>query len=409
MKPKRFLSILIDAAMALAMVLILASAAWAGPKYKVLHAFGAGKDGAGLWGSLLLNQKGKVYGTTTAGGSFGGGIVFELTPKATGGWTETILHNFDGNDGDGSNGALVFDPTGNLYGTTSFGGAFGYGTAFELSHGRDTWTENVLFSFPQPPTGYGCCPYAGLIIDEVGNLYGTAGTAFELTLGSKGWTATVLHNFTGRHGDGSGPYAGVILDAAGNLYGTTERGGTGAAGTVYQLRHTPSGWKESVLHDFPSFHNDGQVPGVGALVSDDSGNLYGTTDQGGSNSCVDVGCGTVFKLTAGSNGHWNETILYNFAGNAKGSGPGGGVVRDGAGNLYGTTVYGGTTSCDCGVVYKLAPNSKGKWEYTVLHRFTGYDGAQPDANLILDSKGNLYGTTATGGAGGAGVAFELIP
>jgi uncharacterized repeat protein (TIGR03803 family) len=178
---------------------------------------------------------------------------------------------------------------------------------------------------------------------------------------------------------------------------------------VYRLRRSASGWKESVLYSFGDFHDDGQIPGVGALVSDGSGNLYGTTVQGGRNTCVDVGCGTVFKLTPGANGDWKETILYSFKGNANGSGPGAGVVLDAAGNLYGTTVYGGTTSCSCGVVYKLAPGSSGKWTYTVLHRFTGSDGAQPDANLILDSKGNLYGTTITGGAGGYGVAFELTP
>jgi uncharacterized repeat protein (TIGR03803 family) len=397
----------------IAVVVILASAAWAGPKYKVLHAFTGGKDGGGLWGSLLVDNQGNIYGTTVAGGPKGkGGTVFKLTRQANDTWAEAILYNFcskpECKDGGGSSAGLIFDREGNLYGTTMDGGGpYTTGTVFEMKPGSNGWIFSTIHRFGRNDPANG--PYGGVVVDQLGNLYGVGGWAFELTLIHDHWKETLIHAFSCQHSGGCVVLDHPILDTTGNLYGTTERGGTRAAGTVYQLRHTSDGWKESVLHDFPSFHNDGQVPGVGALVSDDSRNLYGTTDQGGSNTCVDVGCGTVFKLTPGSNGDWKETILYNFAGNAKGSGPGGGVVRDGAGNLYGTTVYGGTTSCDCGVVYKLAPNSKGKWKYTVLHRFTGYDGAQPDANLILDSKGNLYGTTATGGASGAGVAFELIP
>jgi uncharacterized repeat protein (TIGR03803 family) len=380
------------------------------PKYKVLHAFGSGKDGGGLWGSLVFDRKGNLYGGTSGGGDYGYGTVFQLKPTAGGKWTERVLKSFKVNDpnGDEISGALFFGPVGNLYGTTTFGGAHGYGTVFELSHGADGWKENVLFSFPQPPTKYGCCPYAGVVMDPAGNLYGTAGSAFELSPGSYGWTVTVLHDFFGQHGDGYGPFAGVILDSPGNLYGTTEHGGGskncgGGCGTAYELRHMPDGtWKEAILHRFGSF-GDGAFPGVGALVLDKSGNVYGTTDIGGP-----AGYGTVFKLTHQANGRWKETILHSFTPGANGDHVSAGVVFDRVGNLYGTTIGGGA-GCDCGVVYKLAPQANGKWKYTVLHTFTGYDGAQPDANLILDKKGNLYGTTATGGAGGAGVAFELTP
>jgi len=158
-----------------------------------------------------------------------------------------------------------------------------------------------------------------------------------------------------------------------------------------------------MLHDFYTTDGDGAFP-EGPLILDSAGNLYGTTDIGGSS-----GNGTVYRLTRGSNGHWKETILQNFTGGSNGFGPSGGAVMDKFGNLYGVTVNGGDSSCGCGVVYKLAPGSKGKWKYTVLHRFTGYDGAQPVATPILDGKGNLYGTTATGGSGGAGVAFEITP
>jgi uncharacterized repeat protein (TIGR03803 family) len=388
-----------------------ALSAWAAPKYKVLHAFTGGDDGGGLWGSLVLDQQGVVYGTTVAGGpKGGGGTVFKLTRRANGTWAQTVLYNFcsqsNCTDGGGSTAGLMFDSAGNLYGTTRSGGAHVYGTVFELTPESGGWAETVLYSFPLP--GGGCCPYGGVVMDESGNLYGATYSAFRLSPGSGGWRAAVLHNFTGRHGDGGGPFAAPILDSAGNLYGTTEHGGTSkncgaGCGTVYQLRPLSGGkWKETILHSFGS-SADGAFPGVGALTMDSSGIFYGTTDVGGP-----AGYGTVFKLTPQANGRWKETILHSFTQGANGDHVSTGVVFDRAGNLYGTTIGGGS-QCGCGVVYKLAPQPGGKWKYTVLHRFTGYDGAQPDANLMVDSKSNLYGTTATGGTGGAGVVFEVTP
>jgi len=235
-----------------------------------------------------------------------------------------------------------------------------------------------------------------------------------------------------------GPAAGVIFDGAGNLYGTTISGGIGCAygcGTVYELTPESGGkWKETILHRFDNNGTDGVEPGFGALAMDAAGSLYGTTRGGGLNFCGGVGsrpagtapgrpaassgrtpgpqignCGTIFRLTKDAKGHWKETILYNFATGAPGFGPNSGVVIDTAGNLYGMTMYGGDLGCDCGVVYELSPVPKGQWTYTVLHRFVGSDGAQPDANLILDDEGNLYGTAVTGGQYGGGVAFELTP
>ena len=248
-------------------------------------------------------------------------------------------------------------------------------------------------------------PYAGVVMDHSGNLYGTAYSAFELSPGQGGWTVTVLHTFTGRNGDGAGASAGFIRDTAGNLYGTTEMGGSskdcgGGCGTVYKLHPLPNGrWKEAILHAFGS-PGDGAYPGVGALAMDAVGNLYGTTSG--------YNAGTVYKLTPGKRGRWKETILHKFHAGAGGNSPEAGVVLGKSGELYGTTGYGGT-GCDCGVVFKLAPGLKGRWKYTVLHRFTGYDGAAPGANLILDGKGNLYGTAKVGGPGGYGVAFEVTP
>ena len=379
----------------------------AGPKYKVLHAFGKGQDGAGTWGSLLLDSKGNLYGTSGGGGLYGYGTVFELTPKSGGKWSESILHSFNrnGQDGYGSTAGLILDKAGDLYGTTQFGGAYGYGAVFELMPKSENWAEQVLHSFN---ISDGCCPYGGLVGGDGGNLYGTGGVAFELTSASGGWTETVVHDFNRRHGDGYDPFAAPILDGNGNLYGTTEYGGAHNLGVVYELSPRAGGeWKEQILYDFcptgPPNCTDGHTPGVGALTMDSLGNVYGTTAGGG--YC----CGTVFRLTLQANGRWKETVLYNFKGGASGFEPSAGVVRDKAGDLYGTTVYGGSSQCDCGVVFKLSPRKSGRWEYTVLHTFIGSDGAQPDANLILDDKGNLYGTAATGGTGGAGVAFELTP
>jgi uncharacterized repeat protein (TIGR03803 family) len=304
---------------------------------------------------------------------------------------------------------LIFDPAGSLYGTTPVGGGpYTAGTVFKMDpQGSGGWKSTVIYRFGKNDKANG--PYGGVVMDGTGHLYGVGGWAFKLSPGSGGWKETLLHGFDCRNGDGCGILDHPILDASGNLYGTTEHGGgsknCGAGcGTVYQLQPMPDGkWNESILHRFGS-PGDGAFPGVGALIIDGAGNLYGTTDIGGPN-----GYGTIFRLTRGSNGHWKEKILHSMTQGRDGDHVSTGVVMDVTGNLYGTTIGGGDPNCDCGVVYKLAPQTDGTWKYTVLHRFTGYDGAQPDANLIPDGKGNLYGTTITGGAGGAGVAFELIP
>lgn len=378
------------------------------PKYGVLHAFGKGSDGGGLWSSVTLDKEGRLYGATSGGGVYGYGIIFRLSPGANGHWIEARLHQFKNADPNGSepNGGLVQDALGNWYGTASRGGKYGIGTVFRLTQGPNGWTIRALYPFGEKVSdGYG--PTAGLVMDKQGNLYGTAprpySTAFELRPGSDGWKETILHHFGVRKGDGAAPFAGLILDAAANLYGTTRGGGAYGVGTVYKLRRTASGWSEAILHNFDNNGKDGYTPGWGALAMDAAGNLYGTTEVGGHTS---FGGGTVFKLTKLADGSWKEAILYNFESGSTGWGPGAGVVMDKSGNLYGTTIYGGS---GCGVVYKLAFAPTGKWTYTVLHTFTGNDGCQPDANLILDDKGNLYGTTATGGAYGGGVVFEFTP
>ncbi len=329
-------------------------------KETVVHSFG-GQNGDGFYPSvgLIVDREGNLYGTTASGGSSFGGTVFKLTPAGK----ETILYNFcaQSNCGDGASpGGLVFDQKGNLYGTTLDGGIpnncyLGCGVVFKLTpEGKQT----VLYSFcPKINCADGELPEGGLVIDRKGNLYGTvsqggahgAGAVFKVTSDGK---ETVLHSF-GTEGDGQYPEAGVIFDQIGNLYGTTDRGGAHGAGTVFKLG--PAG-KETVLYSFCHSQtncSNGAYP-VAGLIFDQKGNLYGTTGGGGAD-----GYGTAFKLTAAG----KETVLYNFCGQdncADGKQPFGGLVFDQKGNLYGTTYIGGLTVCTngCGVVFKLTPNSQ---------------------------------------------------
>jgi uncharacterized repeat protein (TIGR03803 family) len=399
-------------AAALPLYLALDPAPACAQTYTVLHAFTGEYDGAALWGPLALDAQGNVYGTTAADGPYCGGTVFELSPQSGGMWAFSLLAAFNGNTTgpSGSTAGLTLGPKGTLYGTSRGGGmgAGADGTVLELTPQSGGWALSVLYNFPLPGDG-GCCPYGGVAIDKEGNLFGNADWAYELSPGASGWTATILHEFGEGSGDASAPWAPPILDAAGNLYGITLDGGVNGHGAVYMLHPTSTGWQEYLLHSFPAFTYDGQSGSLGALAMDASGSLYGTTNQGGRYTCVDVGCGIVFRLARESGGKWEYSILHNFTGGLAGSGPGAGVVLDKEGNLYGTTIYDGSEACACGVVYKLSPTASGPWTYTVLHTFIGSDGAQPDANLVIDSLGNLYGTTPTGGAGGFGVAFELTP
>jgi len=403
------------------LVLLLAACSAAGaPTYQVLHSFD-GTDGSGPYGGVAFGPDGGLYGTTAGGGPCG--TVFELTQQPKGGWREKVLYQF-AKTGDGCDpwSSVAFDQSGNLYGGTVGGGddycSGGCGTVFQLQPGSGRWTEKIIFQFNYAT---GVSPTTGVIPSSDGSLYGTApgdgadggGVVFKLKPRPAGWEEVILHSFyLSYYGHiapgGSGPIARPIMDASGNLYSTTREGGKGY-GVVYELapkaKHT---WHETVLHRFGSFTSDGQVPGFGAaLAMDASGAIYGTTSQGGANICY-AGCGTIFELTGGADGRWREHVLYNFEDGVTGNGPNAGVVIDKFGNLYGTTDYGGYG--DCGVIYKLAPQPKGKWAYTVLHTFGyGYDGCVPEGNLVMDGNGNLYGGTILGGTTGNGIVFELTP
>jgi uncharacterized repeat protein (TIGR03803 family) len=400
-------------------LILLVTSAYAGTE-KQLHSFlSNGKDGNFPYAGVVMDTEGNLYGTTYQGGASRYGVVFELSPPASGHtiWTEKVLHAFTDNGTDGLNpyAALVRDTKGNLYGTTFNGGSQAVGTVFELSPKTGGgWTYKILHSFVDSGTD-GQYPYAALILDSAGNLYGTTteggvnldGTVFELSppaAGSKVWTETLLHMFDPDADDGSAPYASVVFDKTGNLYGTTYGGGLYGYGTVFELTLSSGVWTETVLHNFGN-GNDGQNP-LASLVLDASGDLYGTTLGGGKFP------GMLFELLPPKAGHdvWTEKVIHNFGANLKESyEPRAGVIFDGSGNLYGTASEGGGVA---GEAFEFSPKSGGGWTETILHKFiaaTGHDGYFPRCNLILDGAGNLYGTTSAGGVDGNGTVFEIIP
>jgi uncharacterized repeat protein (TIGR03803 family) len=317
-----------------------------------------------------------------------------VTTQSAQAQTFTVLYNFNySSSGGNSHAGLVRDASGNLYGTTYVGGANGAGTVFKVDT-SDTLT--VLHSFTGGTDGG--YPYAGLVQDTKGNLYGGAslggsshqGVVFKVDTSD---TLTVLYSFTGGTMDGCGP-GGLVRDSAGNLYGTTVACGAFGYGTVFKL--SKSG-KETVLHNFAGGTADGAVLLYTGLLMDTAGNLYGVTYQGGGTGCGGHGCGTVFKLQPTG----KETLLHRFiGGTTDGCYPFGTLVNDAGGNLYGTAEACGASSL--GIVWKLS----NKGTETVLHSFAGEDGVYPSAGVIMDAKGNLYGDTSNGGPSSAGVVYS---
>jgi uncharacterized repeat protein (TIGR03803 family) len=381
---------------------------------KVLFNFpDSSGGGSGIWANLTFDVSGNLYGTAFYGGPRNMGTVFELMPETGGVWTEKSLHLFgvDANDGKHPRFGVFLDSSGNLYGTTNYGGAFGGdvngGAAFELTPQSDgSWTEAVLHNFGSTSTD-GIIPWGGLIPDADGNLYGTTtqggsttgGTVFELALKPGGGaTEKILYSVT------LGPVGNLIFDSSGNLYGVASEGGTYGRGAVYELSPTANGgWAEKLLHSFNG--TDGFDPYAGVIL-DAAGNLYGATTNGGTGSCLN-GCGVVYELVRQPGDIWKEKVLHNFNG-TDGYEPFANLIRDAAGNLYGTTFYGGDLNCSCGVVFEVSPTANGGWSEKTVYAFHGTDGANPYASLIFDVAGNLYGTTFFGGSNGGGTAFEII-
>lgn len=395
---------------------------------QVLHSFGSSGDGYLTTAGLVSDASGNLYGTTAYGpntgcGGQGCGSIFKLTPNGDGTWNESLIHTFSGADGGNPIAPVVFDSSGNLYGVTSAYGSSKWGTVFELIPGSGgTWTEATLYSFTGGADG--AAPVGGVVPDNNGHVYGTTlsgglfnnGVVFSVDTQVRRsadlhhqLAESVLYSFQGStDDDGSSPRGGLIRDASGNLYGTTFDGGTYIFGTVFEI----AGSLETQVYSFT--FPTGTWPESG-LLRDSSGNLYGTTSRGGGQTCWgDYGCGVIYELTP-SGGSWSQSVLYLFSGSSKGDGsePIAGLVADSNGNLYGTTFQGGTGNCDgfgCGTVFKLAPNGQGQWTETILYSFQGgRDGSNPGGALVMDSTGNLYGTTYLGGAEGKGVVFEITP
>ena len=348
--------------------------------YTVLYGF-TGPGGQYPYSGVIRDEAGNLYGTASDGGALLGGVVYKVDPSGN----ETVLLNFPG--GSRPVDGVIRDAAGNLYGTIPVGGRAGLGAVYKID---PSGVETVLHSFlGSRPGSY---PTAGVIGDSTGALYGTTrfggeddvGVVYKLDAGGE----TVLYSFTGG-ADGGSPSSGVMRDSAGNLYGTTEFGGAAGFGVVFMVDPSRN---ETVLYSFQG-GDDGAHP-RGGVIRDAEGNLYGTTLDGGA-----AGLGCVFKLDASG----NETILHMFTGGPDGSNPYGGVIRDQAGNLFGTATNGGGRS-DAGVVFKV----DGAGNETIVHQFGGPgDGAAPSSGLIMDAKGNLYGTTTAGGIGDSGAVYEV--
>jgi large repetitive protein len=414
MSLKRWPNSLFVAVFCFALLLGFASPQAQAQSEQILYSF-TGATGQDPWAGLIMDGSGNLYGTTREGGANGYGTVFELV-NSSGTYSEKLLHSFTPSNGDGAYpyGGLIMDASGNLYGTTIGGGPGNGGTVFELVKSSG-YSEQLLHSFTNSEGvggADGADPVAGLIMDGSGNLYGTTtyggtdnyGTVFELVNSSSGYFERTLYSFPSQSPDDGGFVSNLIMDGSGNLYGTTQYGGTDNQGTVYELVNSSGSYSEKVLYsftggDFPG--PDGAEPFAG-LIMDASGNLYGTTTNGGT-----VNGGIAYELV-NSSGTYSEKVLYNFPEQyTDDGGTISGLIMDGSGNLYGTTTDGGTD--EDGAVYELA-NSSGTYSFTVLYSFAGSggDGANPFAGLIMDASGNLYGTTQFGGNPGDGTVFELL-
>jgi uncharacterized repeat protein (TIGR03803 family) len=396
-------------------VTMLASA-WASPKFQVMHAFAGGNDAWGPVGVLTLGSAGNLYGNSFYGGStdcggYGCGTVFRLAPK-NGHWAETVLYNFADIIYAGPSGPLAIDGEGNIYGA---GTAWGYdngqyygGELFQVLNNAGTYTGSTLHSFVGGDDD-GAEPNAGLVRDSAGNLYGSTlaggalndnGVIFQFHPNGDGtFTENLIYEFG--QGKTDCPVGPMLMDKLGNLYGTTACSGAYGYGSVYKLSQANGVWTFESIYDFTPSPNFGAPPNPGGLVMDSEGNLYGNTEYEGV-----YGVGSLYKLSP-TVGYWKFTLIHSFTGSTDGGLPVGGVAIDGAGSLYGTTFSGGLFQY--GTVYKFSPGPKGNWAESVLHNFANTtDGYNPQG-VTLDSAGNIYGVSSYGGAHQDGIAWEITP
>lgn len=356
----------------------------ASAKFRIRHVFGDGADGGDPKAGLL--RKGtNFFGTTWSGGAYGNGTVFKIKPNGA----EAVLYSFAGGaDGGNPACALLVDNAGNLYGTTYYGGAYGFGTVFKLA---PDGTETVLHSFADSPND-GAHPAIGLTRDRKGNFYGTtiygglgAGTIFKL---ARDGTETVLHSFAGG-GDGANPSSLLTRDDAGNLYGTTLYGGGANAGVVFEV--SPGGG-ETVLYSF-MHGSDGGRPNSG-LVMDEAGNLYGAAANGGI-----ADNGLIYKLAPDG----AQSVLYSFTGGSDGAHPATDLFKGASGDFYGTT--GGGGAYGSGTIFELTYDGS----ESVLYDFNPAKEGPPESNLIPGSAGTFWGTTSLNGPVGSGTVFQFKP
>jgi len=383
-----------------------------------IHDFGFGVDGENPQSGVIFDRAGNILGSAALGGISGDGVIYKLTPSGDGfSWNETILHQFKGiPDGDTPDSILTMANSGLLFGTTQLGGARNMGSVFAVipptvpEDPANPARERVLYSFGSTATD-GANPNTGLLPGSNG-LYGVTfegganlrGTVFHLAPAANladPWIETILHNFNGT--DGAFPSSELVMDSKGNLYGTTLTGGAFDLGTVYRL--TPPSQSSGAWTESVLFSfsgPDGSAP-FGRLLLDGDGLLYGTTSGGGASLA-----GTVFRLEQ-SGDTWNQNVLYSFSGGSDGGSPEAGVIIDSQGRLFGTASTGGSGGPDFGgVVFVLTPptTNGGSWTETVLHSFGGPDGFRPLCRLVPRNKA-LYGTTSAGGRNGTGTVFAL--
>jgi uncharacterized repeat protein (TIGR03803 family) len=404
-------------------LVLLSAALTSAQTFQVLHNFTGGADGNTPNG-LAIDRAGNLYGTTGGPGNcVNGGVcggVFKFARERSG-WIFTSLYHFrGGSDGSWPNATVTIAPDGTLYGTTtsggggrcSYGGIPGCGTVYHLqpsSHICSSvscpWNDTILYAFQPIPDVQN--PYAEVTLDAAGNVFGTGTFGGGLYLYGGG-----VYKLTRSQGnwsydllhsfngpDGARVYNPVLLDRAGNIYGTTDLGGENEDGVVFEMSSSGSGWTEDILHTFGPPPDGGGPEG---LISDSAGNLYGAAGAGGAH-----GSGAVFELSPSGSGYTYSVLYDGFYSPVGGGGPRGPLVMDSAGNLYGTTS--GTGRYSFGMTFELSPNGTG-WTFTDLHDFTGTDdGESPQGILVVDSSGNIYGVTAGGGAYGFGVIWELTP
>ena len=361
---------------------------------------------------LETDSAGNIYGTTVLGGDFGSGTVFMLSPTPIG-WIHTVLYSFtSGADGGEPYKGVTIDREGSLYGTTVTGGSGicegGCGVVYKLTNSGGTWTQAVIHAFTGGDDGSG--PGARVTLDPSGDVYGMAptggadglGTIYKLHQGHNGtWSLTVIHAFTGG-ADGATGSAGRMVLRQGRLFGAATAGGIYGSGVVFEVR--PRGnsghWNFRTIYSFRG-QPDGSFP-YGALLFDRAGNIYGTTYYGGAN-----GIGSVYQLSPQPIGEWNENVLYSFQEGSDGNSPIGNLVADRVGDLYGTTSEGAMGS---GAIFKLSPSGNGQWIETVVHVFQGPpDGAFPYNGMVVDRFGNFYGATVHGGDHDDGAVYKFSP